>query len=232
MLGASWRASFAVVGVVLGLAALAKFQRSAREQVNEDEPDERDEGDGLLVALLDALRDPRLVAWLLGVALCDLFDEIFVVFASLHARGVLEMGTLGQSAIVASFMIGAAAGLFAIERLLRIRAERWLLVAAAISTVAAFVPWLAASSPVAAIVLAAPVGAASAPLYPLAAAQAYAQRPEKSGSVLAAGHLFTPLGLALPWLVGLVADAAGTSAALALLVVQPLGLIALVVTSA
>jgi hypothetical protein len=49
--------------------------------------------------------------------------------------------------------------------------------------------------------------------------------------VLAAGHLFTPLGLALPFLVGSVADHAGTTAALALLVAQPLGLTILVATT-
>ena len=46
--------------------------------------------------------------------------------------------------------------------------------------------------------------------------------------MLAAGHLFTPLSLALPVLVGSVADHAGTTAALALLVAQPLGLVVLV----
>jgi hypothetical protein len=73
-----------------------------------------------------------------------------------------------------------------------------------------------------------PVGACAAPLYPLAAAQAYARAPNASGAVLAAGHLFTPLALALPFLVGSVADHAGTSAALALLAAQPLGLVVLV----
>jgi hypothetical protein len=42
-----------------------------------------------------------------------------------------------------------------------------------------------------------------------------------------AGHVFAPLGLALPWLLGLVADRAGTVAALALLIAQPIGLVAL-----
>ena len=80
----------------------------------------------------------------------------------------------------------------------------------------------------AATLLAIPVGMFVGPLYPLAAAQAYACRPNASGSVLAAGHLFTPLGLALPFAIGALADAAGTTAALAVLVVQPLGLLVLV----
>ena len=51
---------------------------------------------------------------------------------------------------------------------------------------------------------------------------------QPTGAVLAAGHLFTPLALALPFLVGTVADHAGTLAALALLVAQPAGLVVLV----
>jgi fucose permease len=84
---------------------------------------------------------------------------------------------------------------------------------------------------VGALVLAIPVGFASAPLYPLAAAQAYATRPQQSGAVLAASHLFTPLGLLLPWLVGVIADHVGTTVALALLVAQPLCLVVLVIVS-
>jgi hypothetical protein len=57
-------------------------------------------------------------------------------------------------------------------------------------------------------------------------------RPDASGVVLAAGHVFTPLALALPFLLGVVADHAGTWAALALLLVQPVGLALLALTAA
>jgi hypothetical protein len=72
-----------------------------------------------------------------------------------------------------------------------------------------------------------PVGATSSTLYPLAAATAYARCPGRSGVVIAGNHLFTPIGLALPWLLGMVADRAGTMVALALLIAQPIGLAAL-----
>jgi hypothetical protein len=42
--------------------------------------------------------------------------------------------------------------------------------------------------------------------------------------VLAASHLFTPLGLALPFVLGVIADAAGIEIALAVLVIQPIAL--------
>ncbi|HEX5060449.1 MAG TPA: hypothetical protein VFV99_13870 [Kofleriaceae bacterium] len=106
-----------------------------------------------------------------------------------------------------------------------------MLAASAIGCAVSYVPWLAAPTPLLSMLLMVPVGACVAPLYPLAAAQAYARQPDASGAVLAAGHLFTPLALALPFLVGTVADHAGTLAALVLLLLQPLGLVVLVGTT-
>ncbi|HWN66881.1 MAG TPA: hypothetical protein VNM90_04525 [Haliangium sp.] len=48
--------------------------------------------------------------------------------------------------------------------------------------------------------------------------------PRRSGTVNAAGHVFTPLTLALPWLLGWIADHAGVFTAVALLIVQSVGL--------
>ena len=182
----------------------------------------------LLAALREALRDKLLVAWLFGTTLCDLLDEILVVFASLHLRVELRASPLWQSAVVVALVIGGALGLVACDVLLRRWSERVVLVISAIGTVVCYVPWLLAPTPLVSALLMLPVGACAAPLYPLAAAQAYARQPEASGAVLAVGHLFTPVALALPFLVGLVADHAGTATALALLVAQPLGLVVLV----
>jgi MFS family permease len=227
--GMSWRAGFAIVGVLVAVwaALLACAPRTAFDaapsEAQADEPRR-----GLLATLRDALTDRVLVAWLFGTALCDLLDEIFVVFASLHVRVDLHAGPFWQSAVVAAFVGGGIVGLLLLDRLLRIRSERYLLVAASLLTIVSYIPWLAVEMPLAATLLAIPIGICAAPLYPLAAAQAYACRPNQSGSVLAASHLFTPLGLALPFLVGALADAAGTTVALTLLAAQPLGLVILV----
>ena len=55
-------------------------------------------------------------------------------------------------------------------------------------------------------------------------AQAHAALPGRSGTVNAAGHAFTPLTLAAPWLLGLVADRVSLIVAFGSLLVQPLGL--------
>lgn len=236
--GASWRWGFVAIGVVLlvWLAALsaASFEVSAPKDDAELDgdgattTDDRAPARGLWATLRDAITDPLLVAWLFGTALCDLLDEILVVFASLHLRIDLHAGPFWQSLAIAAFTAGDALGLVALERLLKTRSERGLLAACAAGCIAAYVPWLLAPTPLAATLLAIPVGMFVGPLYPLAAAQAYACRPDQSGTVLAAGHLFTPMGLILPFAIGALADAAGTTAALAVLVIQPVGLLVLV----
>ncbi len=235
--GVGWRGGFAIVSAVLAVACVslsrAPLEQAAPPASPGDDADARDaEADtprsGLLASLREALRDRLLIAWLLGCALCDLLDEIFVVFASIHVRATLGASMVWQTAIVGAFMGGAALGLAAVDRILKVRTERWLLVAASLATLVALAAFVVAPTPAAAFACAIPVGFASAPLYPLAAAQAYATRPAQSGSVLAAGHLFTPLSLALPWLVGFLADEAGTAASLVVLLAQPVGLVVLV----
>jgi MFS family permease len=232
--GASWRAGFVLVGVLL--AVWAALLSAADLDAAAPAPTEPDAADAeprqsLLATLRDALTDRVLVAWLFGTALCDLLDEILVVFASIHVRVDLHAGPFWQSAVIGAFVGGGVVGLLVLDRLLRYRSERMLLVAASIGCVVAYIPWLAVSSPLATTLLAIPIGICAAPLYPLAAAQAYACRPNQSGSVLAASHLFTPLGLALPYLIGALADAAGTTMALTVLAAQPLGLVILVAST-
>jgi predicted MFS family arabinose efflux permease len=218
----AWRTAYGMLAAVL-LAWTALLPRVPAPPDTDEAP---------TGSLRDAICDRRLLVWLAATALCDLLDEILIVFASLHVRGELGGGRLAQTALVVAFMAGGALGLIALDELLAHRDERRVLLVAATGCAVAYAAWLAAPSAWVAAALMLPVGALAAPLYPLAAAQAYALRPEGPGTVLAASHLFTPLGLALPFVIGLVADHAGTHAALALLAVQPLALAMLASASA
>jgi fucose permease len=221
-LGVSWRANFVLVGAALAIwcAAVAACRFPRTQAASDDEADKVP----LLRALRVAMRDRVLVLWLLGVALCDLLDEILVVFASLHVRIELGAGPGWQSAILTGLVVGGIAGLAALDRLLTRFTDQTLLIACGLTCAVSYAAWLAAPSLLLSAILIVPVGATSATLYPLAAARAYARCPGRSGVVLAGNHLFTPIGLALPWLLGIVADRAGTMVALALLIVQPIGL--------
>jgi len=151
-------------------------------------------------------------------------DEIFVVLASIRVRDGFGASAAWQTATIVAFVVGDVIGLVALDRVLKRTSELRVLAIAAAGSAIAYVAWLLAPNVAWNVVLVAPVGLFAGPLYPLASAQAYAARPESSGVVLAASHLFTPLGLALPFVLGVIADAAGIEIALAVLVIQPIAL--------
>jgi MFS family permease len=220
--GETWRWAFAVVGGMLAAWTIALALRAFPAPPETDDDDEPP----LWQAVRDAVRDRVLIGWLFGMALCNLLDETLVVFASIHVR---ELGASAawQSLTVGVFVAGGAVGLIVLERLLLRSSERRLILGAGIACAVAFVAWLAAPVAWLSTVLIFVVGATSAPLYPLTCAQAYARRPGRSGVVIVASHLFAPFALALPWLLGAIADRAGVSVALAVMIAEPIGLVAL-----
>ncbi len=222
-----WRGTYLAVGAGMALwaAALcrARFPRRAAPpaEVPSVEPAPRE---SLFAALRVALRSRRLLAWVLGVMLCDLLDEILVLFASLHLRDALGAGPTARSLILGGFVGGAALGLVACDRLLARVAPLRLLALSASACAVLYVAWVAAPTLWLSAPLLAAVGFTAAPLHPLAQAQAYAALPGRSGAVAASEHLLSPITMAVPWVLGWVADHHGTGAALLLLVVQPIGL--------
>ncbi len=215
-----WRTGFVVVGgltaVVALLLARPRFPAPAREP-HQDEL-------GLLAALGVALRNRRLLLWLGAEALCNLLDEIFVVFAALRLRDDLGADAGERSVALAVLVAAEAVGLLIADRLLKRIEPVRLLAACALACSICYTGWLLAPDLASAIVALAALGLTVSPLYPIAAAQSYGALPGRSGAAAAAGHLFTPLVLVLPWLLGRVADRWGTTAALLLLLAQPVGL--------
>jgi MFS family permease len=223
----AWRTSFAIVGALLAIWAVVTSLRpfpAVADAGGDDEP-------SLWQATREAIRDRVLIGWLFGTALCNLLDEILIVFASIYVRDQLAATPAEQSAMVGAFIAGGAIGLIVLERLLIRHSEHRLMIAAGVTCTLAFAAWLAAPTVWASIALMVPVGATAAPLYPLATAQAYARCPERSAVVLVASHLFAPFALAVPWGLGWIADHAGVLAALALLAAQPVGLVVLAVAT-
>jgi MFS family permease len=226
--GQAWRTGFAIAGGLLAVWAIAVSLRpfpAPAVTPGDDEPP-------LWQAVRSAIRDRVLIGWLFGVALCNLLDELLIVFASIHVRDELGASAAWQSATVAAFVAGGAIGLVGLDRLLTRHSEHRLVIAAGIACAVAFALWLAAPTVWLSALLMVVVGATTAPLYPLASAQAYARCPGRSGVVVVAGHVFAPFVLVLPWLLGAIADRAGTLAALALLIAQPIGLVVLAVVTA
>jgi MFS family permease len=222
--GFGWRTGYAIAAVLLAAWAVVAWTVPIAGTGGGDDDDDDGTSPGVIAAFKVALGDRRLLAWLAATALCDLLDEIFIVLASIHVRDDFGASARWQTATIVAFVAGDAIGLAVLDRLLRRAAELRVLAAAAAGCAVAYTAWMLAPTPLWGVVLMVPVGLCVGPLYPLASAQAYAARPESSGLVLAAGHLFTPLGLAIPFVLGAIADVAGTPAALAVLLVQPVAL--------
>jgi fucose permease len=147
-----------------------------------------------------------------------------VVFAALHLRDHLHAGPIARSMVIGAGVVGAILGVLLADRLLTKMAPLRLLFASCLACTASYVAWLCASTVWASALLFLLVGMTAAPMYPIASAQAYAALPGRSGTVNAAGHVFTPFTLAVPWVLGAVADYSSVGVALLLLLLQPIGL--------
>jgi len=227
-LGFGWRGAF----VAAGAASIAYALVLATQRFAPRPRDEADDEPTVLEALRRALGNRRLMLWLVGVWTCDLLDELFVVFGSLHLRDALGADVYARAAILAIDVVGGVVGLWATARFFSDRPPLKVLAASAGLCLMSYAAWLAAPSMEASAALVFVVGATTAPLYPYAQAQAYRALPGEPGTVNALEVVFTPLDLAVPFLLGLLADAFGPIAALGVLALQPLTLYVLARTGA
>lgn len=221
--GLGWRASYVVVGALALFCALLLL-RPAFPAAHADSGGE-EAASSVMDALRTALRRKALVRWLAVAALCELLDEIVVVFAALYLRDELGAGPVARAIVIGVGIAGGLLGVAVTERLLtRVSALRLLEVSAVVCA-SSFVAWLFAPTLELSALCFFVVGATAAPMYPIVSARAYRALPGRSGTVNAVAHLFTPFTLGAPWLLGVVADAFDTRVASALLLIQPLGVL-------
>ncbi len=214
-----WRSGFVTVGVVC--AALAVLLWRPRYPAPGTEEDEAQ--DGVLQRLKEGVRRPGLLRWLGAAALCDLLDDMVVVFAVMHLRDDFGMTALARSAVIGAGVVGAVLGVVVTERVAARTSARRLLGVSSVFCAVAYLAWIVTPEPWLSGLLFGLVGLFAAPMYPLTVARAYRAWPGNSGGVNAVGHLFTPLSLAAPAVLGLVADRFGLPLALGLLLLQPVG---------
>jgi predicted MFS family arabinose efflux permease len=220
-LSLGWRDAYGVVSALCASLAFWVWRRPFPAVLCDDDDDP-----GLWAGLRAAIGNRRLWVWLAACFTCELLDEIFVVFAALRLRDDLGADVSMRSLALGAWVAGGVLGLLVVERFVRDRPLRVLVISSTVCA-AAYVAWLIAPDLPMAIVALFVVGATVSPLYPIAIAQAYAALPGRSGAVHAAGHLFTPLTLALPWLLGVIADRHGATATLAILIAQPVAMAAI-----
>jgi predicted MFS family arabinose efflux permease len=224
-LGLGWRGALLAVGayaaVWAALAARAPDHPAgaATEQV----------GASVRDALRAAVSCPRLLGWSLAVVLCGLLDEVLVAFGALWLSERLGADATVRAAILTSWVVGSFAGAALLARAAGRFRPTTLLTLSGLGCAVAYSAWLAMWTPVASALALAIAGLFAAAHYPLLQARAFAAMPGRPNVVLAAGALFQTLDLALPLLVGFVADGAGLFAAMLVLLVQPAGVLVVAV---
>lgn len=226
--GLDWRAGFVLVGLlaVVDAALVPSLPRGGGGGADDDEPVA-----SARAAIAVVVRSPRLVAWIAGTFLCTLLDEIVIAFGALALAAQFGASPWPRAVVLGALLVGGLVGLVIQERaLVRVDERRWLIALGATCTIA-YLGWLAAPSVAASAVLAGVVGATTAGQYPLAKAFAYRAAGDRPGVVNAALSLLSPLEVAIPVALAVLAEAAGVHAALAVLAVQPAGLLVLAVVA-
>jgi hypothetical protein len=220
MFADTFRGAWLGVGALLiVLAPVLARQTLPHTRLEEDEG----EGGGTFGA---ALRNRPLLAWLVGVGLCGLFDETLTAFGALFlAERFPGSTTLAVTAGLTACTAGGVLGLVALNRLLHRFSARLLLGVACGSSIVLFGCWLSSSSILESTFWLFLLGVVIAWHYPLAQAQAYRAADGCSGQVVVLGPLSSVLELASPIALGLLADRGGLTLSLVALLAQPFGLL-------
>jgi MFS family permease len=166
---------------------------------------------------------PRLWGLLVAASLCGLLDELVVALSALHLSREFALGDALKAASLSVFSLGSLLGAGMVERLTRRFSSRAILSVSAAGALLFLVGLACERSPFGANCALFCLGIAAAAHYPLLQAAAYDSAPGRPGLVNAGTQLLVPLDIALPLLVGLVAERAGLPLALLSLAVQPLG---------
>lgn len=212
-----WLASAIWLGITLVIAP-QRFPHPHLREETDNEPRER-----ILASLKEALRDPVLLRWVILSLLPTMVDEVFLSFATLYLRDVIHADVIATGLALTLQMCGAMLGLLMLDRftLYRHVSPRRLLAIMAFVAFVSMLTFLTAQAFWLSCLALFVVGLSTSGWYPLAKAQAYAQRPGRAGLIRAVISLGAPLEVALPASIGLVAQRFGLRAAIGILALAP-----------
>jgi Na+/melibiose symporter-like transporter len=163
------------------------------------------------VHLLQALRDPLLIRWVMLSLIPNMLDEVFLGFVALYLRDVWHMSEALIALLLTLQMLASFLGLFLLDRLLKHRPVKPvpLLAVLALGTLLGVVGLLFTHLPWLIIASLCLISLSCAGWYPLAQAEAYARRPGHSSLVRTVISLSEPLEMLLPGVVGLISSRFG-----------------------
>lgn len=206
----------------LSSAAALRFALLRPDARPADEAPDDDSGPS---DLRSCLRAKGLLPWSIAAALCDLLDETLAALAALRVEASFGDDALALSVVLGALTLGDLFGLFVLERLLARVSPRRLLALSSLGAALALTAFAFSEQLPSLTVSVFVLGTFAVVHHPLAQAQAYRAAPADATGVATLASVLNALPLALTPVIGLVADAYGLTAALMILLVQPLGLL-------
>ena len=225
-LGFGWRwAFYAMAGLCLLLVALT-WRRQIPIHVNQQiDPQPGAMVKGLLVGLWDAVRNPRLLRWMLLLPFSDFLLDVLTGYLPLYFTDVAGMSLAKASLMMSVLMlVGLISNILLIPLLERVPGRKLVRISAGLAG-ALYIAWLLVPWFWAKIGLIILIKLVTLGWYEVLQGEAFATIPGKSGTVMAINSVIGLLAGGIAFLIGLVASQAGLPAAMWILLLGPITLV-------
>ena len=179
---------------------------------------------GLLKGLWQAVTDPALLRWFVLLELSDMLLDRFTLYVPLYFTDVVGITAAQASLVAALLMLSGLAGDFFTVRLLERMPGRRLVRMSAALVALLYAIWLWLPGLFAKLALLVLIGIARLGWYAVLQGEAYATRPDRSGTVMAVNALAAFGAGALSAGLGYAAEQWGLERAMWMLIAGPLAL--------
>ena len=240
-LGMSWRWAYVGLAVLCLVLTLVTWPRPFPRHQPRPEPSPEDEqqpapqtGEAearphslkeVFAGLAEAVRNPRLLRWMLLLQLGDLLLDGLIGYLPLYFTDVMRLSLAQSGLLLSALMLASLVSNIALVPLLEKLPGRWLVRRSAAAAAVLYIAWLLVPWLWVKIALIILLKLVTLGWYEVLQGEAYASAPGRSGTVMAINSVFGLLGSAVAWLVGFAAAKAGLPAAMWLLLAGPLCLV-------
>ena len=219
--GLSWRLAFAGIAA----SSLLLVALLARRSFPPDMPNHRlTDAASLLKGLWQAVTDPALLRWFVLLELSDMLLDRFTLYVPLYFTDVVGITAAQASLVAALLMLSGLAGDFFTVRLLERMPGRRLVRLSAALVAVLYAVWLWLPGLAAKLGLLVLIGIGRLGWYAVLQGEAYATRPDRSGTVMAVNALAAFGAGALSAGLGYAAEQWGLERAMWMLIAGPLAL--------
>jgi FSR family fosmidomycin resistance protein-like MFS transporter len=225
-LGFGWRwAYFGMALICLVLVGMTWMRHIPMYQRDDISQQTEHLGKNLLAGLWEALRNPRLMRWMILLQFSDLLLDVLTGYLALYFTDVIGF-SVAQASLMLSVLMGAGlvSNIVLIPMLERYPGRTLVRVSAGVTGVL-YAAWLLAPWLWAKIGLIILIKLVTLGWYEVLQGEAFATVPGRSGTVMAINSVIGLLGGGIAFFIGWVAARAGLPAAMWILLAGPISLV-------